>query len=398
MIKIKFKSLSNMDKEGELVYLLHYNQTIRQISTPFKLSASEWDARSETVVMPLSDSKRAENLAIIREGIDWDIQRIKKILAGFQGDLGRHSIDEIVSIFHQNTKNCSFKKFCQESIKQLERMNKMRTAETYRSALNSFLLFRKGIDVPLDGISADLMLYYESWLKKRNVTMNTVSFYMRVLRAVYNRAVEKGLTEQNRPFRYVYTGIGKTMKRAVSLEILKEIKSLEFGKKTSQEFSRDLFLFSFYTRGMAFVDMAYLKKADLKGNILVYIRQKTGQKLSIRWEPCMQAIVEKYSDAQSPYLLPIIREKGNERMQYRTVLHRVNYHLKEISKRLSLATHVTMYVARHSWASLALRKNIPISVISEGMGHDSENTTRIYLASIDHSVIDKANKKIIESL
>ena len=68
----------------------------------------------------------------------------------------------------------------------------------------------------------------------------------------------------------------------------------------------------------------------------------------------------------------------------------------------ALAVHVdqniplTMHVARHCWASVAKSKNIPLSVISEGMGHDSEETTRIYLASLDTSVVDKANSLILK--
>lgn len=292
----------------------------------------------------------------------------------------------------------SFKKFTTETISWLKCLNKTRTAETYQSALNSFMQFRNGIDVPLDKINADMMLLYESWLKGRSVTMNTISFYMRVLRAIYNRAVEKGLTEQNRPFKHVYTSIGKTVKRAIPIEAISNLKSLDLSKHPSLELTRDLFLFSFYTRGMAFIDMAYLKKNDLKNNRLVYKRHKTGQLLSIGWESCMQSIVEKHSDKSSPYLLPIIKKAGNERIQYRNAQHLFNAHLKTISKLVSLKKPISMYVARHSWASSASKKNIPLSVISEGMGHNSENTTRIYLASIENSVIDEANRIIIDSV
>ncbi len=112
----------------------------------------------------------------------------------------------------------------------------------------------------------------------------------------------------------------------------------------------------------------------------------------------MEAIIKKYSSNGSDYLLPIIREQGNERKQYDNALHLVNYRLKDLSGMLELQRPLTMYVARHSWTSIAKARNIPLSVISESIGHDSEKTTQIYLASLETSVVDKANKMILEFL
>ena len=109
----------------------------------------------------------------------------------------------------------------------------------------------------------------------------------------------------------------------------------------------------------------------------------------------MEDIVSKYPKNPTDCLLPIIKETGNERRQYDYALHLVNYHLKQLSTILKLQRPLTMYVARHSWASAAKAKNVPLSVISEGMGHDSEATTQIYLASLETSVVDKANKMIL---
>lgn len=112
----------------------------------------------------------------------------------------------------------------------------------------------------------------------------------------------------------------------------------------------------------------------------------------------MEEIICKYPSNKTDYLLPIIKVQDNERKQYDNALHLVNYRLKDLSKILKLQQTLTLYVARHSWASAAKAKNIPLSVISEGMGHESEKTTQIYLASLETSVIDKANKVILESL
>ena len=140
----------------------------------------------------------------------------------------------------------------------------------------------------------------------------------------------------------------------------------------------------------------YYKKTDLNNGMLTYRRKKTGQLLSIRWEKCMQDIVDKYPGNYSTYLLPIIIHiRKDERLQYKNSICLVNRRLKEIGKKLGLVHPLTMYVARHSWASVARGKHIPLSVISEGMGHDSEKTTLIYLAALDTTVIDKANMVVL---
>ena len=290
--------------------------------------------------------------------------------------------------------------FMQENIDRMHRLNEAPTGETYTCTLNSFMRFRQGKDVLWKDFDADLTASYEAYLKSTGVSMNTISFYNRILRAVYNRAVEKGFTKQVFPFKNVYTGVEKTIRRGLPIKTIRNIRNLDLSHCPSLDYARDMFLFSFYTRGMSFVDMAYLKKNDLKNGILTYRRKKTGQRLCIRWERDMQDILEKYHISQeSPYLLPIIHKIGKEeRKQYNNALHLVNKKLKFIGSILQLSIPLTMYVARHSWATVAKSKNIPLSVISEGMGHDSENTTLIYLASLNTEIIDKANKLILDLL
>lgn len=391
-IKIKFRPSTVDGKEGGIYFQIIHNRVVRQLNTDYKVFAEEWDAESESVVINVN---RFNFLLGIQERLSWDVVRLEKVVRTLDIERRRFTADDVITMFHKLTKESSLFTFMQGVIAQLKQLGKIRTSETYTATLKSFMAFRESQDVPLDGISSDMMLLYEAHLKARDVRMNTISFYMRNLRAVYNRAVEKGLTPQNKPFRHVYTGVDKTIKRAIPIKEIKALKELDLSLKPSLNFARDMFMFSFYTRGMSFIDMAYLKKSDLQNGILTYRRRKTGQQLSIKWEKCMEDIVSKYAQNQTDYLLPIIKETVNERRQYDNALHLVNYHLKDLSSLLKLQRPLTMYVARHSWASAAKAKNIPLSVISEGMGHDSEATTQIYLASLETSVVDKANKMIL---
>lgn len=132
----------------------------------------------------------------------------------------------------------------------------------------------KGIDIPLKEMDSDLIVAYEAYLESKGICPNGSSFYMRNLRAVYNRAVEKELTPQQHPFKHVYTGIGKTIKRAIPLQEIRQIKEADLTLNPTLEYARDLFLFSLYTRGMSFVDIAFLKKKDLNNGILSYRRKR----------------------------------------------------------------------------------------------------------------------------
>ena len=391
-IKIKFRPSVVNGKEGSLYFQIIHNRVVRQLNTDYKVFVNEWDAQTESIAVC---GIRSNLLLGIQERLSWDVIRLEKVIHLLETGSRRFTADDVIILFHKQTKDSSLLNFMQGVIAQLKQLGKVRTSETYKATLKSFMSFRDEQDVPLDGITSEMMLMYEAYLKTREVRMNTISFYMRNLRAVYNRAVEKGLTTQNNPFRHVYTGVDKTVKRAIPIKAIKALKELDLSMNPTLDFARDMFLFSFYTRGMSFIDMAYLKKADIKNGILTYRRRKTGQELSIKWEKCMAEIVAKYPENKTDFLLPIIKESGNERKQYDNALHLVNYRLKELSTMLKLQRPLTMYVARHSWASAAKAKNVPLSVISEGMGHDSEATTQIYLASLEKSVVDKANKMIL---
>lgn len=328
-----------------------------------------------------------------------DMERFTRIVRRLDADGMDYTADDIISEFRRYSVEYTVFNFTERLIAKLRQNGKVRTSETYASALNSFRNFRKGEDIMLDCLTSTVMESYEAWLLNRRVALNTVSFYTRILRAVYNRAVEDNIIENRTPFRHVYTGVDKTVKRALPIAMLKKIKNLDLSYSLHLDFARDMFLLSFYLRGMSFIDMAFLKKTDLKNGYVTYRRRKTGQQLIIEWTREMQQLLDKYPANKSRYLLPIIRNPGtNERCVYRNAAYRINYCLKTIGREVGVTIPLTLYVARHSWASAAKANGIPVSVISEGMGHESEATTLIYLASLETSIVDKANSLIIRSL
>ncbi|MFR9513381.1 MAG: site-specific integrase, partial [Rikenellaceae bacterium] len=377
-----------------------HNRVTRQIITQYKIYREEWDDTYCEIITTSKRDKRSIYLQTVRSSINFDIKQLEQIVASLQVRSLYFTIEDIIQKFQDRPNGTTFFTFAATEIVRMYQLGKLRTSETYATTLRSFMRYREGLDIALYMIDSDLMQRYECYLKSINITPNTISFYMRVIRAIYNRAVYNGLIEQRFPFKYVYTGVAKTMKRAIHVQCIKQMKDLDLRLSPRLEIVRDMFLFSFYTRGMSFIDMAYLRKSDLSNGVLSYRRRKTGQQLHIKWESCMKEIVDKYSITESNYLLPIIKSENiyTARKQYRNTLISYNNKLKKLGQMVGTVAPLTMYVARHSWASAAHSKNIPISIISEGMGHDNEATTQIYLATLDTSIIDKANYSILNLL
>lgn len=397
-IKVKFRPSTVADHEGTIYYQIIHERKVRQLLTEYKVFPVEWD-ESRSMVTTTQKSERKSFILSIRERIRWDIERLMKIDRKLDANGLIYTADDVIDEFNRYAHEYSLFNFMESIIAKLKHNGKIRTSETYKSTLNSFKKFREDEDIMLDCITSETMEEYEAWHKNRGVAPNTISFYTRILRAVYNRAVEDDIIENRNPFRHVYTGVDKTVKRALPLAVIKKIKALNLSLTPALDYARDMFLMSFYLRGMSFIDMAFLKKTDLKNGYVTYRRRKTGQQLIIEWTKEMQMILDKYLENKSDYLLPVIRNPGlNERCIYHNVSYNINHNLKKVAKIVSITIPLTMYVARHSWASAAKAKGIPISVISEGMGHDNEATTQIYLASLDTSVVDKANNLILKSL
>lgn len=397
-IKVKFRPSTVADHEGTIYYQIIHERKVRQLLSDYKVFPSEWD-ESRSMVTTTQKSERKAFILSIRERIRWDVERLNKIDKKLDANGLTYTADDVIDEFNRYANEYSLFNFMESIIVRLKQNGKVRTSETYKSALSSFKKFRQDEDIMLDCLTSEIMEAYEAWHKNRGVAPNTISFYTRILRAVYNRAVDDDIIENRNPSKHVYTGVDKTVKRALPLPVIKKIKALDLSLNPSLDYAREMFLMSFYLRGMSFIDMAFLKKSDLKNGYVTYRRRKTGQQLIIEWTKEMQMILDKYPENATDYLLPIIKNPGtNERRTYRNMGYNINHNLKKIAKIVGVQIPLTLYVARHSWASAAKAKGIPLSVISEGMGHDSEATTQIYLASLDTSVVDRANSIILNCL
>lgn len=397
-IKVKYRVSSIENHEGAIYYQIIHERKVRQLNTEYHVKPDEWD-ENRSMVITKQFSERKSLILSIRERIRWDVERLTKISKKLDNEGFAYTADDVIDEFKRYANEYSLFNYMESLIIKFKQNGKTRTSETYTAALNSFKKFRKDEDLMLDCLTSEIMEAYEAWHKSKGNSPNTISFYTRILRAMYNRAVEEEITENKNPFKRVYTGVDKTVKRAIPLDAVRKMKNLDLSLTQRLDFARDMFLMSFYLRGISFIDLAYLKKTDLKNGYLSYRRRKTSQLLTIEWTSDMQMLLDKYPENPTEYLMPIITSaEVNPRNAYRNVGYNINHNLKTIAQMIGINIPLTLYVARHSWASAAKAKGIPLSVISEGMGHDSEATTQIYLASLETSVVDKANSLILKSL
>lgn len=252
------------------------------------------------------------------------------------------------------------------------------TAHIYQASRNALSAFLKAHDIPFKRVRPELLKQFERFLRRRGNSWNTVSTYMRVLRAVYNRAVDRRLAPHvPHLFKAVYTGTQADIKRALKAEEMGQLLDTKCTRKQSEllQKTHHLFVLMFLLRGLPFVDLAYIQKKDLNGNILTYHRRKTGRQITI-----------------------ILSAEGGEDTiyrEYQQALRIFNYQLTKLGELLGLTTELTSYTARHTWATLAYYLEVHPGIIREAMGHSSIKVTETYLKPFNIKKLDETNLSII---
>lgn len=298
--------------------------------------------------------------------------------------------------------------FMKEVTEGLQNSGNYGTAHVYKSSMNALMAFNGGRKLAFQQLTPEFLKSFEVYLRRRNCSWNTVSTYMRMLRAVYNRAVDKRIAVYvPHHFRHVYTGTRADRKRALNKEEMEQMMKefpgqSELGYKELQR-TRSLFILMFLLRGLPFVDLAYLKKSDMNGNVITYRRRKTGRLLTVTLLPEAVELIKQYmtSDPASTYLFPLIHsDEGtiDAYREYQLSLRSFNYQLMALKQVLGLNSDLSSYSARHTWATMAYHCEVHPGIISEAMGHSSITVTETYLKPFENKKIDEANAMIFSTL
>lgn len=242
---------------------------------------------------------------------------------------------------------------------------------------------------------------YEDWLAGQQSSPNTISTYMRTLQAVYNRWMSPGIEGYNPVlFKDVYTKVESRTKRALTAEQMEQLRNTDFSVLTlRQQQVLTYFLLMFMLRGMPFIDLAHLRKSDLRNRRITYRRHKTGKLMVVDVPPDAMRLLQKYRDkTDSEYLFPLLHgglfmEEHHHR--YQETLRHFNRELARLMKQLLPGVSVSSYTARHTWATLAYHSGVPVGLISQSLGHSSFRVTMTYLKPFDAEVIDRINRQVI---
>lgn len=295
-------------------------------------------------------------------------------------------------------KNTDFIVFMTALVEKLEQDGRYGTAHVYRSALRRLCGYCGKQSFRFSDLTSGWLLGYQAYLLGCRLRWNTVSTYLRMLRAVYQRGVDAGLAvSRPRLFHGVYTGSRPGRKRALGEPSLYKLSRIPQSDPRLEE-ARRLFLLLFALRGIPFVDMAYLRPCDLQEGVLTYRRRKTGTCLRVRLEPWAVALLARCRSAEpdAPYLFPFVRREGLDGYrEYQKSLRRFNRCLHLLALRCGLPEGLSSYSARHSWATLANSKNFQHELIRDAMGHSSVKVTETYFRHHTDEQIDGMNRELL---
>ncbi len=306
------------------------------------------------------------------------------------------------TVFQKTKKPAASKELLVETLRneidKTKTLCKYSTTKNKNTAVNVFEHFINEVlhsTITIHNVDADHIKAFELWALKSNKP-STVALHMRCLRSIFNRINGSG-TEL---FKHVRTGNCQTEKRAVSEETINKLAKLSLRKHSPVAMARDIFLMCFYGMGIPLIDVVYMKKSQYKNGFITYFRQKTHHKVKVKVSPQLEKIIKSVSSDSSPYLLPILDSDDEEvkHKQYRRFYQQYSRNLSKLSMLLGKDVHLTSYVARHSWASIAYKKGVNINLIAQALGHANTNITYAYIKEIDDSLLNDANMIVLRAV
>lgn len=399
-VKLKFRPSSVQSAEGTLYFQVTHKRKVKWLSTGLYVFPHEWDANTATVLVPAA-GKRNAVLILVQSKVELALRQWKLVLNSMELNHNDFTVEELCDAFNRNPLPKTVFMFLQEQVVNKELMMRHGTARTYSNAYRRFKAFRNDVDLTFDQLTPGMIEHFEAWFIHRRLKQNSIRCYLRTLNTMFSKALEEGLLRNRNLFSRVHLSYVPTAKRAIGEKEMRMIAKLQLREGSTLALARDIFVFSYYMRGMSFVDIAYLRKTDLRNGMWTYSRMKTNQSLTVEWEEAQQRIIDRYTSKtkDSRYLFPVIKqEDGTEYEQCQRMQLNINRALKKIGERIGLKIPLTTYVARHTWASVARNVNVPVSVISVGMGHRSIKTTEVYLDSVDISRVNEANRMLIKRI
>jgi integrase len=403
---ILFESKTLQSGECPVLLRIIKDRKIKYINLGFSCKPAEWDtannqfksrhpnASKRNLILSKERNRAMEIIDKFREqDEDFTLEQFDKIFRGIPLE-PEQTADAKLNVYELFT----------DKIDKLTRSKKIGNAKVYHEVRLSFFTFCNNKNLPFSGLTVNILENYEVWLRERGGTDGGISVKIRTLRAIYNDAIKKDYANANDyPFKKFGVNRLKSsgIKKALTRDEVRLVENLDLTQYPQLTLARHLFVFSYYTRGMNFVDMMKLRWTDILDDKITYVRSKTHRPFVIKVMPPVQLILDYYRSlpSETGYIFPILLQEGFNPTQIdnrkHKVLTRFNQQLKEIARIVGIAKPLSSYAARHSFATNLKHSGVAISIISESLGHRTQDVTETYLKSFENSVIDEAVEKLL---
>lgn len=379
--------------------LSHLGKTL-PIPTGLSIKTSDWDGKKRVVkktYMGVTSVSRLNNQLQKRKATIFDtITKLDE-----EGALNGYSIAQLKKVIIGAETNSDFFTYTNNLIAELNKAGRYGNAKIYTTIVGVLTSFHKKSSVDFREINYDFLKKFETFHLAKGNSWNSLSVYIRTIRAIYNQAITTGVVEKKYyPFEAYKIRQTKTQKRAISNIELKKIIDLKLDENHECFHARNYFIISYFLYGINFIDMAFLKHSNIIDGRIQFKRRKTGKEYTIKISPQLQQLLTFYLNGEktNEYIFPIIKREMeiDKYHDIKWARGRYNKKLKKIAELCSIETNMTSYVSRHSFATQAMLKNIPLTAISEMMGHARLNTTQVYLKTLPNEVLDDYNEQILE--
>ncbi len=379
-----------------IILRLVINRKSTSISLNLSVPEKAWDENKESIK---TSYKKIENVIRQNNVIQKKRSHALDILLNLEesGKLETLPITEVKKLILGKKSGVTFFSFTEKLIEDMKKEGKVGNARVYKETLTWVKKYAGEQDFPFKHITFKWLKKLENKYLAKGFKVNGLSVRLRTIRGIYNRAIKEGVIDRNNyPFDIYSIKSVATQKRAISNDDLQKIVQAELDDLQMAR-AREFFMISYYLMGASFIDMAYLKVADYREGRVKYKRKKTGGLYNVKVSKQLKLLLAPYLEGKSKedFILPIIKEahptKEKEYYAVRYAMRQYNKDLKKLAEHLSIEVEsFSSYVSRHTFATNARDREIPLDVISKMMGHSDLRTTQIYLASIRDDVVDDA--------
>ena len=391
-------------KDGSypIIFRLTHLRKTTSISTGYSILEKYWDTRKCAVK---KNYTKVASIARLNTLLLKDEARANDIINQLydKGKLNYLAITQVKDRITRNNTYQSFYKFGESLSEDLKASHQYGTARSYRGIVSILRRFTKEKDLKFNELNYDFIKRFERYHLAKGNSINSLSVYLRAIKAIYNKGIKAGLVEKEAyPFTNYSIRQTPTEKRALKIEDIRKIMELELPKDMVLFRYRNYFICSFLLYGMNFTDMCYLKLENIIDGRIKFRRRKTSKLYDIKITEQLSQILSIYlkDKKKSDYIFPVIKRENPELQELEISWERQRYNrgLKIIGELCTIEQKLTTYVSRHSFATQAMLNDVPLQAISAMLGHSKLNTTQIYLKSLPSNILDSYNEQLIAAI